>query len=101
MAQEFAEQFQIRAPIYVDPQRHLYQALGMSASKAKMLNPKVLWAGFKASQKGFRQTKLQGDPWQLGGVLLLKPSGEIPYLYRSKFAGDHPEVDAVLQALQG
>tara|TARA_B100000683_G_scaffold246267_1_gene257787 strand:- start:1034 stop:1363 length:330 start_codon:yes stop_codon:yes gene_type:complete len=99
MAEDFIEQFNIRSPVYVDPARILYKALGFNASKMKMLSPSMVLSGMKAAKKGFIQGKLQGDPWQLGGVVLLHPSGEIPYVYRSAFAGDHPDVDDVIARL--
>lgn len=100
MAQDFIEQFAIKSPVYVDPKRHLYKALGLSASKLKVFSPGSIRAGLRASKKGFRQTKVQGDPWQLGGVLLMKPSGNISYLYKSAFAGDHPNVEDVIEEIK-
>ena len=100
MARDFIAQFNITAPVYVDPKRQMYRTLGMTANKINILNPKSIFAGLKASKKGFRQNKVQGDPWQLGGVLLVTPKGDIPYIYRSSYAGDHPDVDAVIEAIQ-
>ena len=99
MAQDFIEKFQIQSPVYVDPKRILYKALGLSANKLKMLNPKMFVSGLKTAKKGFVQSKVLGDPWQLGGVVLLTPAGEMPYVYRSAFAGDHPGIDVVLQKI--
>ena len=64
-----------------------------------LLNIKSILPGIKASQKGFSQSKVLGDPWQLGGVLLMQPSGATPYLYRSRYAGDHPNIDDVIQEI--
>ena len=96
MAEDFVAQFKVQSPVYVDSQRILYKALGLTASKVNMLNPKMVLSGMKVAKKGFVQGNLQGHPWQLGGVVVLLPSGQMPYVYRSTFAGDHPEVNEVI-----
>ena len=100
MAQDFIEQFKISSPVYVDSKRVLYKALGLTASKMNLLNPKSVLPGIKTGKKGFVQGKVQGDPWQLGGVILLKASGEMPYVYRSSYAGDHPDLEQVIEKLK-
>jgi NAD(P)-dependent dehydrogenase (short-subunit alcohol dehydrogenase family) len=53
----------------------------------------------RALRSGSRQTGVEGDPWQLGGVFVLRPGGELAYRYVSAEAGDHPPLDDVLAAL--
>jgi len=36
------------------------------------------------------QTTVEGDPNQLGGAMVIVPSGEVTYRYQSQYAGDHP-----------
>jgi hypothetical protein len=50
--------------------------------------------------KGFRQTKTQGTALQNGGVFVIAPSGEMPYRYISDFAGDHPDPEKPVAALE-
>jgi hypothetical protein len=42
---------------------------------------------------------VQGDAWQLGGVLVVRKGGEVAYRHLSAEAGDHPPVADVLAAL--
>ncbi|MDH3214324.1 MAG: SDR family NAD(P)-dependent oxidoreductase, partial [Myxococcales bacterium] len=43
---------------------------------------------------------VQGDPWQLGGVFVIRPGGDLTYRYVSREAGDHPPVEEILAALE-
>src|SRR5262249_15400466 len=36
------------------------------------------------------QTTVEGDAKQIGGAMVILPSGEVTYRYQSQFAGDHP-----------
>ena len=40
-----------------------------------------------------------GDPWQQGGVIVVRPGGEIAYRFASRESGDHPRIDDVLAPL--
>ena len=53
----------------------------------------------RALRSGSRQGSVQGDLWQLGGVFVIRPGGELTYRYVSREAGDHAPVDAILEAL--
>jgi hypothetical protein len=52
----------------------------------------------RATKAGFRQGKTQGDPWQQGGVLVVRRGGALEWGYASATAGDHPPLDAVFEA---
>jgi hypothetical protein len=49
--------------------------------------------------RGHVQGKLQGDPWQQGGLFAVAPGGEILFEQRNKRAGDRPKVDEALAAI--
>ena len=36
---------------------------------------------------------------QLGGVIAVRPDGSVPYVHLDRFAGDAPDVVAVIAAL--
>ena len=36
------------------------------------------------------QTTVEGDVYQLGGAMVILPSGDVTYRYQSQYAGDHP-----------
>lgn len=42
---------------------------------------------------------IQGDAFQNGGVLVVRPGGEVAYRYISEVSGDHPPVADVLAAI--
>ncbi len=98
-----ARAFQARyAPdigVYTDPAREVYLAAGMRRSVMGTLSPRSLLAGFSATLAGHVQTGLQGDPFQLGGLLLLAPAGEVRFVQRFREAADRPDLDAALAAL--
>ena len=90
----------ITAPIYVDTKRESYRALGMKRGFFATLGNAASWRNTaRALKSGFRQGLTRGDAWQLGGVLVVRPGGEIAFRYLSSAAGDHPPIEAVIAAL--
>lgn len=101
-ARAFAEELGIEAAVYVDTGLAAYAALGMKRGVLTALaSPSVVASTARALRGGFRQKGVQGDAWQLGGVFVVAPGGEVRYAYASDSAGDHPPVDAILAALEG
>ncbi len=99
-AQAFRQEFDLQCPILVDPTRAAYLALGMGRSIGRTLALPSVWAArLKASRQGFSQKGIKGDPWQLGGVLLVQPGGRIAYRYRSESSADHPPVEEIVSAV--
>ena len=98
-ANGFKEALKLQSPLYVDTQRVAYAALGMKRSIASVLSLKAMKNAARALKAGNRQTSVQGDAWQLGGVLVVRPGGQVAYEYRSEQPGDHPPVEDVLAAL--
>ena len=85
----FVEDFPIEAVVLVDPDRTAYQIVG--AKRPRIAGVRTLGAAWRAFRKGFRQSGTKGDAMQLGGVFVVTPRQEMPYLYLSRFAGDHPD----------
>ncbi len=99
-AEAFRSDLGITAPTYVDTKREAYRALEMKRGFMRTLGSLDTWKGFgRALRGGFRQKGVQGDPWQMGGVLVVLPGGQVAYRYLSESAGDHPPVADVLAAL--
>jgi len=91
MAEAFAEETGLTVPLYTNPGREVYAALGTKRPGfGAFLNPRLYWNGLRAALRGFFPRPPKGDPAQLGGVFLVRPGGEMPYAYRSDLAGDHP-----------
>ena len=97
MATDFREQLALDVPVWVDPKRVTYQHLGFKHSVLSAVGPRV-WGHFlRAWREGFRQGATQGDPWQQGGVLVVRRGGAIEYGFASAAAGDHPPIEVVMQ----
>ena len=99
-AEGFKRDLGITAPVFVDTRRDAYRALGMKRGIGRTLGSLQTWKSFgRALRGGFRQKRVQGDAWQLGGVLVVQPGGAVVYRSLSEHAGDHPPVADVLAAL--
>jgi len=98
-AADFRAAQRIECPLYVDPELRAYAAAGLKRGVLTALNPRVLTHGVRAFRSGMRQGALQGDPWQQGGVFVIRPDGSVPFAYVSEEAGDHPDPSEVVAAL--
>jgi hypothetical protein len=85
--------------LVTDPTRATYAALGARRDLAGVLHPRMLGAGWRSVRAGHSQGALAGDAMQLGGVIAVRPDGSVPYVHLERFAGDAPDVQAVLAAL--
>jgi NAD(P)-dependent dehydrogenase (short-subunit alcohol dehydrogenase family)/peroxiredoxin len=98
-AEAFREDFRLDSPLLVDPELRAYRAAGLRRGRVEALSPRLPMNAVRALLGGSRQGSVQGDIWQLGGVFVVRPGGELAYRYVSREAGDHPPVDAILEAL--
>lgn len=99
MARDFREKLKLTALVWVDKHRETYRHLGFRRGVlATVFNPRTFLHGMRAARAGFRQGKTRGDPWQQGGVLVVKRGGAPVYAYASAVAGDHPPTSAVISA---
>jgi NAD(P)-dependent dehydrogenase (short-subunit alcohol dehydrogenase family) len=99
-ARAFREDFGLEGPLLVDPELRAYRAAGLRRGRVELLSPRLPLNALRALRSGSRQQGVQGDPWQLGGVFVLKPGGGLLYRYVSSEAGDHPPVNEILSALE-
>lgn len=115
-ANAFRGDLELDIPLYIDAACESYRALGMRRGIARTLGwrslarmvgviyehplrrlPTVLrwwYDAIPALKPGDH-----GDAWQLGGVLIVHPGGDVALRYLSAFAGDHPSVATLLGAL--
>jgi peroxiredoxin len=100
LAADFRKRFKIDLPVLTDDRRVSYKAGGMKkATVGELLGPSVVVKGIaRAAKSGLVQGKTQGHPAQLGGVLVVKPDGTIPYQHLAKDASDTPPNEEVLAA---
>ena len=99
-ARRFRERLAPEVEVYTDPGRRSYEELGLRRSVAATLGPASAAAFVGATLKGHRQTSIQGDAWQQGGLLVMAPGGGILFLQRNRTAGDRPQIDAALLSLR-
>lgn len=85
--------------VLTDPERGSFEAMEMQRGYAKTFNPQSVRAYRGAKVDGHGITGLFGDLTQLGGLLVTKPPVRFVFLHRSKFAGDHPDMNEVLDII--
>jgi hypothetical protein len=95
----FREDTGVTAPLYVDPSLATYRALGMRRGWRSFLSRAMVRNALRAMRAGQRNGRITGDYLQHGGILAVRPGGEVLYRYLSATAGDHPRVGHVLAAL--
>jgi NAD(P)-dependent dehydrogenase (short-subunit alcohol dehydrogenase family) len=98
-ASTFREELGLDCPLLVDPELQAYRAAGLRRGRVEILSPRVPLNAVRAFWSGARQHGVHGDPWQLGGVFVIRPGGELVYRYLSREAGDHAPIAEVLAAL--
>lgn len=84
----------------VDPDKSSYRALGFVRGLRATYHALAVVRGVRQSALGYRQGTTQGDAFQMGGTLVLAAGGRPVYFQRSAFAGDHPPLTDVLQAMR-
>lgn len=99
MAQDFVETFSVPFPVYTDPDRAAYRLSGLRRGFG--LGLKTLGYGKRAATSGHVQGKVQGDPWQQGGALVISPEPRLLYHFVSDGAGHHVSLGELLSVLDG
>lgn len=99
-AKAFREEQAVDFPLVTDPDLVAYAAAGLRRGRWRTLGPRVLVHAARALAGGFRQDSVQGDPWQQGGVFLVRAGGRVAWQHVSEEAGDHPPTEAVRAALK-
>ena len=98
-AAAFREDMGLDCPLLVDPELRAYRAAGLRRGRVELLSPRLPLNAMRALRAGYRQTSVQGDPWQLGGVFVIRPDATLAYRHASREAGDHAPIEAILAAL--
>jgi hypothetical protein len=78
-------------PVFVDQPLATYRAAGWKRSMGATLHPSSWLHGIKAMIK-HPQRKTAGDPWQLGGAMIVRPDGEVRWSFKSEAGGHHPKI---------
>jgi peroxiredoxin len=98
-AQAFREDLEITVPILCDTDLKAYKAAGLRRNPMDSLSISLPFKALRAFRSGSRQGSVQGDPWQLGGVFVVEPNGNVLYRHVSTDPGDHAPVAEILAAL--
>ena len=77
-------------PVLVDRKLASYRAAGWKRSMGATLHPSSWLHGIKSFVK-HPQRKTAGDPWQLGGAMLVR-DGDIRWSFKSETGGHHPTI---------
>jgi hypothetical protein len=77
-------------PVLVDQKLVSYAAAGWKRSMGATLHPSSWLHGIKSFVK-HPQRKTAGDPWQLGGAMIIR-DGEIRWSFKSETGGHHPSI---------
>lgn len=94
-ARAFVDDTKLGLRVFVDEKRVVYRALGFKRSLLAFVTPPVFKRAAEARKEGFATTGIKGDVFQLGGIVLRRPGGTMPYRYESQFAGDHPSIETL------
>ena len=94
MAEEFVQQFGVTFPVFTDPGRRAYDALGMHYRMGMSLG--TFKNAFRALKGGHLQGLTKGHAMQQGGVTIVDTEGEIRFNHREGGPGDHLDIDDVL-----
>jgi hypothetical protein len=91
-ARDFQRHLQAESlPVLVDQELVSYAAAGWIRSATATMHPSSWWRGVK-SMIAHPQRKTAGDPWQLGGAMIIRPGGEVTWSFRSETGGHHPSI---------
>ncbi|MEO6597772.1 MAG: AhpC/TSA family protein [Planctomycetota bacterium] len=99
MAADFASTHAGAHPVLSDVHRRCFEAAGMRRSIGAMLHWRMWKNVWRALRSGFRQARVQGDPWQQGGVLVLDSDARLRHQQADRAGGDEIDVDAVLRVV--
>jgi peroxiredoxin len=95
----FREQTGFEGTVLCDPSVQSYKQAGMKRGFFTVINPLTAARGLASMARGFRQGRVQGDAFQEGGVLVVRPPDQLVYKQVSSSAGDHPPAAEVIGAL--
>jgi peroxiredoxin len=99
----FIDDQKIDFPVFTDPSLAAYREAGFQRSVLRLISPRAILNSVRAFSGGHRQesfTTVQGDAVQIGGVIIVDRAGEIVWRYASREAGDHPNPDEVVRAIE-
>jgi len=99
-AQAFIEDESVPFPVLLDEEGVAADIVEINKlDVASVLRPDALFKGAKTLARGNRQHTTGRRPTQLGATLILGPGDKLMYIDQEAFAGDHADLDNVLEIL--
>ena len=100
-AAQFRRRQGIRLPILADEDRVSYKAAGAKvAGITDLFGPKVIAKGAVTGVRNKSiQTRTIGNTAQLGGVLVVRPGGDVAWSHMSNDAGDNASPEEIIEAI--
>ena len=93
----YRQQMKLEWPVLCDEKRSLYAAYGMERGHWwNLYGPASWWVYMKLFAKGRRLVKTHGEFDQLGGDVLIDPSGTVRMHYVGSGPADRPAVDSII-----
>ncbi len=101
LVQAYVRETGLRWPLLVDESRALYSAYGMDRGQWwDIWGPASWWAYAKLLIQGRRLHRSDGDVNQLGGDVLIDPTGIVRLHHVGSGLADRPSVSSLLELVQ-
>lgn len=85
--------------IVCDPKEKIFSLYGVEPGNIfQYLAPSAVMKALKASSRGFKHGKKEGQEMQLPAVFIISPGETITYAYYGKNIGDVPDNEVILSA---
>ena len=101
-AAHFRRRLEIDLPVLADESRESYRVAGAKVATAgELLGPKSVTQGLRRtfeSRGKVHQGRIIGHPAQLGGAMVIAPSGEVTWSHMADDASDNASPEEILAA---
>lgn len=84
--------------VVTDPTLQVHGAVGLRRSFMSTFGPLGAVGLARAFIHGFRQTSIEGDHYQQGGVVVVDRDARVAYVHADRAAGDHAPLSDVIEA---
>lgn len=99
-ARDLVEREGMPFPCLLDPDKHLYRALGIQRIRGRQWVRPSTWRRYLRSVRRARPGALTGDVLQAPGAAVIEPGGTLRYLHRGVTLGDYPPLGDVLAVVE-
>ena len=97
-ARHFGDKLAPSVECITNEEPELHATYGVErANMLRLIAPDAIKAGARAASKGHTQGQATGDAQRLPGTFIIDASGIVRYAYYGKYAGDNPDLSALLR----